>query len=233
MNRSGLGCDTTLLSYPRSGNHLVRYLIEYELGHPTLGAMDGDGRIFPRWLVDRPIYLREGNSIRIVDKVPLVTKRHDLDDLGERSKLIFILRDPIDSVLSHTRDWPTQRFCETADEQIAHWIRLLLTYRSWHKERRLLIKYPSLVASPLVQVKFISEFLKTPTLRNWDQFPVDSHEIPVKEALSALVRPADSGDSVGTYRSRMPERANHLGPLLAIALETEGINLSDYDLSLP
>jgi len=87
-----------LLSYPRSGNHLVRYIIEFLTGQATLGC-------FSNRVQDSPIFKRY--SVRLLGHVkedaPVAKKSHFAYELKDHKcdKLIFILRDPVEAILSH------------------------------------------------------------------------------------------------------------------------------------
>ena len=84
-----------LLSYPRSGNHLVRFLIEILTEKPTLGCIEN--------IYDKPIF-----ENTFPEKIPFnidsLLKYHD-DDLFRKyhqiphiepipTELIFIVRNP-------------------------------------------------------------------------------------------------------------------------------------------
>ena len=53
-------CGTYVLSFPRSGNHAVRFALEFLSHRPTLGAGDHESYPEPRGLHDLPIFLRGG-----------------------------------------------------------------------------------------------------------------------------------------------------------------------------
>ena len=90
-----------ILSYPRSGNHLVRALVEFSSGRPTLGAIESSK--------DIPIYLRsENKKLKLIDISnldPIGYKSHWLNQarLVEKSVsdslgLIFIQRKMQDAI---------------------------------------------------------------------------------------------------------------------------------------
>lgn len=91
-------CPTMLLSYPRSGNHLVRYVVEHCSRRPTLGWGDKENLLVPRSLHDKPIFLRDRN-IEITNAKPILVKRHEPD--YEPKRLILLVRNPVEAILSH------------------------------------------------------------------------------------------------------------------------------------
>lgn len=98
-----------ILSYPRSGNHLVRFLIEYSLGRPTKGC--GRNR------EDIPLYLNHYPDKSVLAHVDgtkpfSFEKVHYSRNIHEKpSQLIFIVRDPTEAIFNHMRLYnPTARF---------------------------------------------------------------------------------------------------------------------------
>ena len=94
-----------ILSYPRSGNHLVRFFVEMLSETPTLGCLNNE-------LTDREMF-----RVKYKDSLPFnIKKRKDwgdvyrkvhfvdeLEQLNEPSKLIFIIRNPREVLLSHSQ----------------------------------------------------------------------------------------------------------------------------------
>ena len=83
-------CPVCLASYPRSGNHAVRSLIELAFARPTLGTGDSEQWRFPRWLVDRPIGLRLDPPVAYVSQSPVAVKRHEFLEMDHWDYLIQI-----------------------------------------------------------------------------------------------------------------------------------------------
>ena len=93
-----------IVSYPRSGSHLVRTLLEASFLRPTLGCQDA-GR-------DTPIAHRTPNLdkklIALVNENPIGLKSHNCLDVlkhehktGQCNGFILIARDPVDAISSH------------------------------------------------------------------------------------------------------------------------------------
>ena len=92
-----------LLSYPRSGNHWVRYIIESISGFATLGARDGLGPRDTTLWIDTPLRLK----VRIPRTRPraIVIKRHNIRKFdSNNSPLTLLVRQPGEAILSHTPD---------------------------------------------------------------------------------------------------------------------------------
>lgn len=90
-----------IVSYPRSGNHAVRAILEYLTHRPTVSRG-----------VDQPIHMRKANQdarlIEVHDPDPIGYKAHFLAEILENqmrsvkpSGLILITRDPADAIVSH------------------------------------------------------------------------------------------------------------------------------------
>jgi hypothetical protein len=114
---------------------------------PTLG--DGDSEKFPRprWLADRPLFLRTDLGIPIDSALPIAVKRHTLWDQFE-GKMIFLVRNPIHSIVSHTRDMTDEKFRKVLPSEVAAWVTNVDAYSSWDPNQKLLIQHTKLVSHP-------------------------------------------------------------------------------------
>jgi hypothetical protein len=74
--------DFIVLSYPRSGNHWVRYIVEWFSGAPTIGEESPQ---------DTPIYTRTRTPILQNAKEPIAQKRHWLQTGDNEKQLILIV----------------------------------------------------------------------------------------------------------------------------------------------
>ncbi len=92
-------------SYPRSGNHAVRAILEYATKRPTLPSLEARK-------LDVPIYLRKPNQkenfIKVTDDHAIGYKSHFLleflqnEEISKRkSGIILITRDPVEAIVSH------------------------------------------------------------------------------------------------------------------------------------
>nr|WP_321461592.1 sulfotransferase domain-containing protein [uncultured Cohaesibacter sp.] len=94
-----------IVSYPRSGNHAVRAILEYVTERPTLPSLEARK-------LDIPIYLRKPNQlenfIKVTNDHPIGYKSHFLleflqnEEISKRnSGIILITRDPLEAIVSH------------------------------------------------------------------------------------------------------------------------------------
>ncbi len=89
-----------LLSFPRSGNHLVRYIIESVTGYPTLGAREGFEPRHTNLWIDTPINVKV--PIKMASRRAIAIKRHEMQSTDHHSApLIAIVRRPDHAIISH------------------------------------------------------------------------------------------------------------------------------------
>ncbi|MEP3264751.1 MAG: hypothetical protein ABJN78_03205 [Hyphomicrobiales bacterium] len=90
-------------SFPRSGNHLTRFLIEYLTGRPTMGCMDNprDIPIFRTEFSENPSVLSHVSGPRIGFKSHKVYDNGVLINLELCERLILIQREPAEAILAH------------------------------------------------------------------------------------------------------------------------------------
>ena len=91
-----------LLSYPRSGNHWLRYIVEWFSSRPTLGDKEGE---HPNDIindVDIPIYKRV--SIPHVNPhiSPIAKKRHFINAWDDKNaKVVLVIRNYKECIVRH------------------------------------------------------------------------------------------------------------------------------------
>jgi len=158
MFRVGRRCDVVLLSFPRSGNHAVRYLLESASGRPTLGAADREDRIFPSGLHDLPLFLRLRLG-RVQARVPVAVKRHKLYGHDNFQRLIYLERPIVEAVLSQCRGMSDVEFENHVEEMVEWWLKLRETYESWRLEHRLKVAYQDIVTQKARSFQAILEFV--------------------------------------------------------------------------
>ena len=137
-----------IASYPRSGNHLVRFLVEFITGRATLGCVGN-----PR---DRPICsVFTGPQLEHVDLgEPIGIKAHFPREIRtllrgpERpAKLVLILRDPVEAILSHAprkADETRAAYLWRLGRQARHYRGLVRAFRRWPGQK-LCLRYEALV----------------------------------------------------------------------------------------
>ena len=163
--------DTFLLSYPKSGNTWSRFLVA-NLIH-TDGPVDFSN-------INGIIPSTEGTTKRYLTSVPRprVLKSHEYFD-PRYPKIVFIVRDPRDVVLSEYH-WDIKRRALKDDCRIEDFVERFVhgplnhpfgtwgdNVASWFYTRRnspsfLLIKYESLQTDPVREVTRIARFLNIP-----------------------------------------------------------------------
>ena len=192
-------CPVCLASYPRSGNHAVRSLIEMAFGRPTLGAGDSEQWRFPRWLVDKPIGLRLDPPIAYVSRSPVAVKRHEFLEVDHWDYLIETIRDPRDAITSHTKNLAFETFEEKASKEVELWLQHIERFEEWDINKRLSIRYSDVLKKPERVLCQLENFLRLSRIHS-----VDHREVAVT-GLSALVR--TSANHIRSPSFQFPERA--------------------------
>lgn len=213
--------DTVLLSFPRSGNHAARALIEATTRKPTLGCADFG--ILPSHLVDRPIFLRSDVELAVRGGSPVVRKSHTPSEASTQ-KLIVILRDPVEAILSHERDKSDTEFVKVQQQRVDLWLGIAATWTKWIPENRHLIHYSDLSASAVSVVNDLHHFLGFQTFyseENEEDLQLIGHAL--EAGKRGLERPAS--DSPVTYRKRFPDRAAAVQAAIWYAAENSSDDL--------
>jgi hypothetical protein len=148
-----------LLSYPRSGNHLVRFFIELLSEEPTLGCIENNK--------DLPIYLNEFNedipfNIKSTDDINndsfiynnLYVKYHRCPD-EIPTELIFILRNPIEALISNNK-------YNYNEEEYNHYFTLIDYYNNFNG-KKIIFFYENIIKN---NSKFIIDLYNFMDLKN-------------------------------------------------------------------
>jgi len=199
-------CTSYLVSYPRSGNHAVRYAIERLAARPTLGANDYEGYSVPRGMLDLPLFLRDP-TIQISDLRPILVKRHRLRNVSGVKKLIYLHRDPVEAILSHTRG--------TKDDlrsEVQMWKSLRSRFEMHPIHERLLIQYDEINVSDWI-FQAVS-FLQIKVTE--DRISEAMHGL--HSARRVLRRPPQTLNE-NSWANRFPELAQKIRGLLVETLE--------------
>ena len=153
---SGEYCDTTLLSYPRSGNTLLRFFSESAFERPSLGFKDDEHKLHSSRLRDKPIFLRDDwRSINISNKKPIFVKRHDTRDLNNR--IVLIVRKPAECILSHIGRTTQEVDEKRISEEVNRYFDIIHKFQA-HPGPKMLIHYEDLVTTPQDELRNLSEF---------------------------------------------------------------------------
>jgi len=159
--------DTFLVSYPKSGNTWLRFLIANLLqSNPPVGLLDADNMI--------PIV--DGKAKRFFDamKSPRVIKSH-FSFLPAYKRVIYIVRDPRDVVMSQYH-YQIKRGVLAPDTPLDAYVPRFISgdvcpYGSWgehaaswlatrrHHPNFLLLRYEDMLADPAAGAKRAADFL--------------------------------------------------------------------------
>jgi hypothetical protein len=145
--------ENILLSYPRSGNHLVRFFIELLYETPTYGCKENNN--------DREIYKNVFPeevpfNISDIDKKDCYFKYHEPPPQNIHSnKLILIIRNPKEVLLRHNNyqlninnNWSSyETYFENVD------------YYNNHKGEKLLLYYEDIITNKTNFINTLYEFL--------------------------------------------------------------------------
>lgn len=201
-------CSTVLLSAPRSGNHLIRFLVEYSTRRTTLGADDSEQLLLPGGLHDLPIYLRSDHSF-LRDAHPIMVKRHQIKSNDEFSRGVLLLRDPRDSIVSHLRKLDDGDFAHRAPQHVAEFCNNILWCRQLGEGDLHVIGYDSLLQNPAECLQGLLNFLgHTPSDDDFD-WAVSNTDLAV-----TILHRVPTIDSTVAYANRNLDRAEMVGELL-------------------
>lgn len=149
--------STAILSYPRSGNTWVRYIIEFLSKKPTKGYDDKG---------DRALGLK--NNIGVDMKAPPIAYKSHKEILNSADKIIVIVRDYKEAITRHGKE--SRQIAP--DKMKAHFIRetqgkeyrgvdyitVLEAYDN-HQADKLLVYYEDLISHPRREIKRICTFM--------------------------------------------------------------------------
>jgi len=153
-----------LISYPRSGNHWVRFIIEWFSGKPTNGLS----------LNDPPIYKSIPNK-NILSHVKtndfIIHKSHGTPN--QANKLILILRNPKECIYRHKK--------KIDKKNIDDYMSLIKFYDN-HKKMKLLVYYEDLILSPKDVITDITKFLEIYNEKKMNNF-MENYDFLFKESI--------------------------------------------------
>ena len=208
--------SNVLLSFPRSGNHYVRFLLEYLSGLPTMGCLGNTDKI------DVYIALRPFKDKKLLAHVdlnasPIIYKEHIAEHLiGD--KPLFEVKSLIIVVRAFQECIPSLfHLIEKEDQKIKEkwldwWLNIIRYYHDF-KGEKLLIYYEDLIQKPTLIAKQLFDFFHMQDndrlayfINNSDEIINKTHEIDYNQ-----------------YDGKM-----HIG----CYLNTSGSNLNYYGLKL-
>jgi len=156
MNETAPVIEPILIaSFPRSGNSWTRLIVELITRRPTAGEGDGDWRERP----DQPLLKHLGKEDLYISGEPVAQKRHTLrPEETSRMPLLLIVRDYRDAIYRHDKK-ALQRFKLQRINRLAGSYRELLDAFNACDNRKLLVRYESLVGDSLATARRIAQFM--------------------------------------------------------------------------
>ena len=194
-------CEASLLSYPRSGNHFLRFLVEGATGKPTLGADDHERHLTPRNLKDLPIFLRLEN-FDVPESRPVLVKRHTIREGDQFSKVVFLVRNPVEAILSHLRDCSDKEFPTRADLEVTKFSQNFAFVRERPRGTTLTVDYEDLLSNSAQVLTSVLDFLAVTVSKERFEWVLENTSL----AFSSLTR-ASKADRQASYAEEEPERA--------------------------
>lgn len=149
-----------LLSYPRSGNHLVRFFIELLSEEPTLGCIGNteDTEIYLNEFPEEiPFNIKPTHDINNDSSIynnNLYVKYHKCPD-EIPTELIFILRNPIEALISHNK-------YNYNEEEYNHYFNLINYYNNFNG-KKIIFFYENIIKN---NVQFIIDIYNFIDLKN-------------------------------------------------------------------
>jgi len=193
-------CQNYILSYPRSGNHAVRFAVEVLSERPTLGAGDHESFSLPRGRFGIPIFLRTPEiSISSPLPRPAAVKRHRLYSFDIVDKLIFVERDVVEAVLSEEGERGSEHELKDA---VRWWKSLQDDFDRFPENRRLLIRFEEILNGEVRWIENLIDFLELEVSGD-EALKLQSR---MEKGKDVLRRPART-TSAGMYANRFPEKA--------------------------
>lgn len=148
-----------ILSYPRSGNTWIRYILEFLSKRPSQGY---NNRL--------DIALGERIDIGVdLTASPIAFKSHKLlNDINGTEKLLVIIRDYKEAIVRHAKsggfisqDQMRKHFIQQTEGKSnldVDYIDVIETYDIWDNDKKLLIYYEDLITNPILEINKIINF---------------------------------------------------------------------------
>lgn len=132
-----------IASFPRSGNHWVRYIVEYCTRLRTMG--EGAKKYWQKH--DRPIFERIGNKFYNGERY-IGRKRHKIKKPDKGLDMILIVRNYREVLPRHQPKLFTSspKITPRLDEISRYYINLIRYYHNW-PQRKMLVYYEDLISN--------------------------------------------------------------------------------------
>jgi len=131
-----------LVSYPRSGNTWVRFILEWVSGRPSKGLSS----------IDKPMHQRISGPLTHVNGETIIQKAHWVKNIkNKKGKLILIIRNPLEVILRHTK--------KLDNKDIDWYMSLIKIYEEWDHKNKIILYYEDLINEPKTEIKKIIKFM--------------------------------------------------------------------------
>ena len=170
-----------LISYPRSGNHWVRFIIEWFSGKPTNGLSLDDPPIH-KSIPNKNILSHVKTNDFIIHKSHFTPKK--------ANKLILILRNPKECIYRHKK--------KLDKENIDNYMSLINFYNN-HKKMKLLLYYEDLILNPKDVITDITKFLEIYSEKKMNNF-MENYDFLFKESIKVY---DNSGKTKKVFGSKL------------------------------
>jgi hypothetical protein len=204
-------CEASILSYPRSGNHFLRFLVEAATGRPTLGASDHEMHLTPRGFMDLPIFLRLEN-LDVRESRPVLVKRHTTREGDEFSKVVFLVRNPVEAILSHLRDCSHEKFPSRANLAVTMFSQNFAYVRELPLGTTLTVDCEELLSNSAQVLTSVLDFLEVTVSKGRFERALENTSL----AFNSLTRAAKA-ERQTSYAEEDPKRAIIVRTLLGTA----------------
>lgn len=196
-----------IASYPRSGNHWVRYIIEWFSKRPTLG----EGDMIWSHSYDLPIHkgldITDTGSIEINFSAPIAIKRHTIRYSDNRNLgLILIARNFNECIIREIRDPNTGLIpWDRVDAEISKYVKLFYDFELWNG-KKIVIYYEDLLKN---YKNSICTLLRFARLFNNEKFAdfIHNYDYHKNASISYYDKKGGSqtkGDKINYHRKFIP-----------------------------
>lgn len=143
-----------LVSYPRSGNTWVRFILEWFSGRPSNGSS----------IKDRPLHRTIKSKSKFGELIKkelehvkgstIIQKAHTISEvIYKKGKLILLIRNPMEAILRHRAELQNE-------EYVKHFMSLIELYDEWPNENKIIVYYEDLLEHPQKNIESIVRFME-------------------------------------------------------------------------
>ena len=215
-----------LLSFPRSGNHLTRAMIECLLQTATYGYTKDTHTVYiPRKIEDQKIALQQATvkdpfirKIHTPQAIPSEFMQYAEDGVG----LIYLIRDPIECILSENKYVPY--FWKDYEYQFGfNFLRSPEFFNQWNEDSsKLLLFYEDYYnqTTQHVNLKRLAEYFGEERVSKEQlEYCMDNYDDIIHIGLGALQRKSTSNKNLHFYRDKYFSKDQDNWPQLKVSEE--------------